>query len=310
MKTAYIFPGQGSQVVGMLKSLYATHPMVEETFLEADAVLGYSLSNLILSGPAEQLNRTECTQPALLTVSVALWRAGLAAGIKAPDFLAGHSLGEYSAWVCSGALLFADALKLVSLRGQLMQEAVPTGVGLMYAIIGLSDDKVRQACQEAQQQWGVVSPANYNSPGQVVIAGKKIAVEAAAQLCKALGAKRTMQLSVSTPSHCELMRPAAFKLEQALADVPFFKPKIPVINNVDVAIETEAHAIREALIQQLYSPVRWTHTIEHLAQKGVTSMMECGSGKVLAGLNRRIDKSISVQSMPQELENLTLPTLS
>ncbi|TKI07699.1 ACP S-malonyltransferase [Martelella alba] len=284
---AMVFPGQGSQSVGMLADLAAAYPLVEETFGEASAALGYDLWALTQQGPADELNKTWQTQPALLAASVAVWRVWRRQGGRTPAWLAGHSLGEYSALVCAGVLDFAEAAKLVELRGELMQEAVPAGVGAMSAIIGLDNDAIAKACREAAQGQ-VVSPVNFNSPGQVVIAGHKEAVERAGAACKAAGAKRALPLPVSVPSHCALMEPAARKLAQALDSIRFAVPAIPVINNVDVKAETEPDAIRDALVRQLYHPVRWTETVQFLAEHGANTLLEVGPGKVLTGLTKRI----------------------
>lgn len=238
-------------------------------------------------GPAEELNKTWQTQPALLAASVAIFRVWQEKGGKAPAILAGHSLGEYSALVCAGVIAFADAVKLVELRGKLMQEAVPAGTGAMQAIIGLDDASIAKACEESAQGQ-VVSPVNFNSPGQVVIAGHKEAVERAGTACKAAGAKRALPLPVSVPSHCALMKPAADKLAVALQQLTFNAPVFPVVNNVDVKIETAPEAIRSALVRQLYSPVRWTESVEFIARQGVISLLEAGPGKVLTGLTKRI----------------------
>lgn len=290
-KFAIAFPGQGSQSVGMLAELVEQHAVVSETFAEASEVLGYDLLNLVLNGPADDLNKTWRTQPALLTASVALWRLWQQQGGAQPAVLAGHSLGEYSALVCAGALAFADAVKLVELRGYAMQAAVPEGVGAMAAIIGLDNDVIAANCELAAQGQ-VVSPVNYNSPGQVVIAGHKEAVERANVLMKESGAKRALPLPVSVPSHCALMQPAADKLAEALATIEIKAPQIPVINNVDVAQETDPARIRDALVRQLFSPVRWTEVVESMANAGVTYEIEMGPGKVLTGLVKRIDKRV------------------
>lgn len=275
---AFVFPGQGSQTVGMLTELAATYPLVEETFREASDALGYDLWQLVSQGPAEELNKTWQTQPALLAASVAIYRVWQQQGGEQPALMAGHSLGEYSALVCAGVLNFADAVKLVELRGKLMQEAVPEGTGAMQAIIGLDDAAIRKACEESAQGQ-VVSPVNFNSPGQVVIAGNKEAVERAGAACKAAGAKRALPLPVSVPSHCALMKPAADKLAVALESITFNAPAVPVINNVDVKAETDAAAIRHALVRQLYSPVRWTESVEAMAAQGVTQLLEMGQVK-------------------------------
>ncbi|WP_034914087.1 MULTISPECIES: ACP S-malonyltransferase [Erwinia] len=293
---AMVFPGQGSQTVGMLAELAKEYSLVEKTFAEASDALGYDLWALVQNGPTEELNKTWQTQPALLAASVAIFRVWQEKGGKAPAMLAGHSLGEYSALVCAGVLDFTDAVKLVELRGKLMQEAVPEGTGAMQAIIGLDDDAIAKACEDAAQG-EVVSPVNYNSPGQVVIAGNKEAVERAGAACKAAGAKRALPLPVSVPSHCALMKPAADKLAKALEELTFNAPAIPVVNNVDVKCETSAEAIRSALIRQLYSPVRWTGCVEYMAAQGVTSLLEVGPGKVLTGLTKRIVDSLTASAV-------------
>lgn len=295
-KTAFVFPGQGSQAVGMLAELATEHQIIEQTFSEASDVLGYDLWALVQEGPSDTLNETDKTQPALLTASVAIWRAYTQTQATLPSILAGHSLGEYSALVCAGVMDFTDAVKLVQLRGQLMLEAVPAGTGAMYAIIGLDNDSIGDACHEASQG-AIVSPVNFNSPGQVVIAGEKEAVDRAAVLCKEKGAKKAMPLAVSVPSHCALMKPAADKLAEALKEVEFKTPSIKVINNVDVAVSQSSEAIKDALVRQLYCPVRWTETVEQFAQEGIERLFEIGPGKVLTGLTKRIDRSISAQAI-------------
>lgn len=293
---AYVFPGQGSQTVGMLAELAAENPQVEATFREASDALGYDLWQLVQQGPAEELNKTWQTQPALLAASVAIYRVLQSKNAVQPSMMAGHSLGEYSALVCAGVLNFADAIKLVELRGKLMQEAVPEGTGAMQAIIGLDDASIRKACEESAQGQ-VVSPVNFNSPGQVVIAGNKEAVERAGAACKAAGAKRALPLPVSVPSHCALMKPAADKLAVALEAITFSAPSVPVVNNVDVKCETEGAAIRSALVRQLYSPVRWTESVEFIAAQGVEQLLEVGPGKVLTGLTKRIVNSLSAAAV-------------
>jgi [acyl-carrier-protein] S-malonyltransferase len=295
-KLAIVFPGQGSQSVGMLADLYQNYPLVQDTFNEASAALGYDLWALIANGPEEQLNETQRTQPALLTASVAVWRLWQQQGGATPAYFAGHSLGEYSALVCAGVLSLADAVKLVEKRGQYMQQAVPAGTGAMAAIIGLDDAAIAKACADAAQG-EVVAPVNYNSPGQVVIAGHKAAVERAGEACKTAGAKRALPLPVSVPSHCALMRPAADQLATDLAALNFQQPAIPVVNNVDVQIASNGDAIKDALIRQLYSPVRWTETIEYFAAQGVTEVLELGAGKVLSGLIKRINKALNTSSI-------------
>ncbi|KHT45850.1 ACP S-malonyltransferase [Vibrio sinaloensis] len=291
-KFAIVFPGQGSQTVGMLAELGEQHDVVKQTFAEASEALGYDLWALVQNGPAEDLNQTHRTQPALLASSVAIWRVWQEQGLEQPANLAGHSLGEYSALVCAGVIDFKEAIKLVQLRGQLMQEAVPAGTGAMYAIIGLDDESIAKACEEAAQG-EVVSPVNFNSPGQVVIAGSKDAVERAGALCKEAGAKRALPLPVSVPSHCALMKPAADKLAIALEELEFSAPQLPVINNVDVAAETDPVKIKDALVRQLYSPVRWTESVQLMSEQGVEKLLELGPGKVLTGLTKRIVKTLS-----------------
>ena len=293
---AFVFPGQGSQAVGMLADMAAQYPIVEETFAEASAVLGYDLWALIQQGPAEELNKTWQTQPALLTASVALWRVWQQEGGKAPAMMAGHSLGEYSALVCAGVIAFGDAVRLVELRGKLMQDAVPEGTGAMSAIIGLDDESIAKACEESAQGQ-VVSPVNFNSPGQVVIAGNKEAVERAGAACKAAGAKRALPLPVSVPSHCALMKPAADKLAVELQNITFNAPTIPVVNNVDVACATDPDEIRNALVRQLYSPVQWTKSVELMASRDITHLYEVGPGKVLTGLTKRIVDSLTASAI-------------
>jgi [acyl-carrier-protein] S-malonyltransferase len=295
-KIAVVFPGQGSQTLGMLADLAAAHPVVEETFAEASSALGYDLWQLVQQGPAEELNKTWQTQPALLAASVAIWRVWQQQNGTQPVLMAGHSLGEYSALVCAGVLDFKQAISLVELRGKLMQEAVPAGTGAMYAIIGLDNDAIAKACEESAQGQ-IVSPVNFNSPGQVVIAGNKEAVERAGAACKEAGAKRALPLPVSVPSHCALMKPAADKLAVALENVTFSAPQYSVVNNVDVKIETSPEAIRSALVRQLYSPVRWTESVEFMAAQGVEQLLEVGPGKVLTGLTKRIVDTLTAAAV-------------
>ena len=296
-KFAMVFPGQGSQTVGMLAELAGDYPIVKETFKQASEVLGYDLWQLVQEGPAEELNKTWQTQPALLTASVAVYRVWQQKYPELkPEVMAGHSLGEYSALVCAGVLDFQDAVKLVELRGKLMQQAVPEGTGAMYAIIGLDNDAIINACKQAEQG-EVVSAVNFNSPGQVVIAGAKAAVERAAALCKEAGAKRALPLAVSVPSHCALMKPAADQLSVSLESITLKEASVSVLNNVDVKNEIEADAIRNALVRQLYSPVRWTETVEKMAQNGVEVLVEVGPGKVLNGLTKRIVDSLQAVSV-------------
>ena len=296
MTKAIVFPGQGSQAVGMLADLYENHEVVKQTFAQASEALGYDLWALVSEDAEGKLSQTEYTQPALLTASVAVWRAYEAKGGEKPEYLAGHSLGEYSALVCADVITLEKAVKLVEMRGQFMQQAVPAGTGAMAAIIGLDDDAIANACEQAAQGQ-VVSPVNFNSPGQIVIAGNKEAVERAMELCKEAGAKRALPLPVSVPSHCALMKDAADKLAEQLNSIEFNTPAIKVVNNVDVKAEQDPEAIKQALIRQLYSPVRWTETIQHFASLGVTESYEFGPGKVLSGLVKRIDKSVSCVSI-------------
>lgn len=292
MAFAFVFPGQGSQSVGMLADLAAAEPRVTETFAEASEALGYDLWKRVQEGPAEALNQTDVTQPAMLTGGIAVQRAWQAQGGPQPLAMAGHSLGEYSALVAADSLSLADGVRLVAERGRFMQEAVPAGVGAMAAILGLDDDKVIDVCAQAAEDQ-VVSAVNFNAPGQVVVAGHEAAVQRAVALAKAAGAKRAVVLPVSVPSHCSLMRPAAERLAARLAEVEIRRPRIPVYNNVDVRAEEDPNAIRDALARQLYSPVRWVDTIRTLAQAGADTLIECGPGKVLAGLNKRIDKGLT-----------------
>jgi [acyl-carrier-protein] S-malonyltransferase len=284
VKLAMVFPGQGSQAVGMLEG-YGGLPQIEEVRKEAAQVLGAEFDRVLREGPQQALNLTVNTQPAMVTAGYAAYRAWRGLGGPAPGMVAGHSLGEYTALVAAGAISFKDCLPLVRFRAQSMQEAVPEGQGAMAAILMLDDEAVRAACVEAG---GVVQPVNYNAPGQVVIAGEKAAVERAMELCKARGAKRVMSLPVSAPFHSSLMQPAAAKLEDYLAEVNIAQPKISLINNVDVAIESDPARIKDALVRQAASPVRWVETIRKMADSGVTHIVECGPGKVLAGMAKRI----------------------
>lgn len=296
-KFAMVFPGQGSQAVGMLAELAVQFPVVEETFKQASEALGYDLWQLVQQGPAEELNKTWQTQPALLAASVAIYRVWQQRYPHLqPTVMAGHSLGEYSALVCAGVIDFQDAVKLVELRGKVMQQAVPEGTGAMYAIIGLDNDAIIKACKDAEQG-EVVSAVNFNSPGQVVIAGSKAAVERAAAACKEAGAKRALPLVVSVPSHCALMKPAADQLSVSLESIAIKTPNIAVINNVDVKTESEANAIRSALVRQLYSPVRWTESVEKMAAGGVEVLVEIGPNKVLTGLTKRIVDSLQAAAV-------------
>lgn len=293
---AFVFPGQGSQQVGMLAEIGAAHQVVRDTFQEASDVLDYDLWTLIQEGPESVLNSTDKTQPALLTAGVSLWRLWRQRGGGVPSVMAGHSLGEYTAMVCSGALGFRDGVDLVRLRGEFMQQAVPDGKGAMAAILGLDDALVEQACEEAAQT-EVVSAVNYNSPGQVVIAGTKAAVERAMLLCKEAGAKRALPLPVSVPSHCALMRPAAEQLSARLAEIQLVMPEIAVIQNVTAEVSSGVIQLSENLVAQLFSPVQWTPTVNRMAAMGVDTLIECGPGKVLSGLNKRIQRSLNASAI-------------
>ena len=289
MAFAFVFPGQGSQSVGMMAA-YGDSPIIRATFDEASTTLSQDLWQLVVDGPAEALAQTVNTQPLMLTAAIAAYRLWLEKGGKLPAVVAGHSLGEYSALVAAGVIDFSDAVPLVRLRASAMQEAVPMGTGAMAAILNLEDEKILEACAEAIAEVGagaVVEPVNFNAPGQTVIAGSKAAVERACEGCKARGAKRAVLLPVSAPFHSSLIRPAADKLAQRLAQLEFNEPSIPVINNVDVAIESDPQRIKDALIRQAYSPVRWVETIQKMAGMGISSVAECGPGKVLAGLVKR-----------------------
>ena len=293
---ALVFPGQGSQAVGMLAELAVGHGQIGETFAEAADALGYDLWAMVSNGPAEALNQTHRTQPALLASSVALWRLWQASGGPAPAAMAGHSLGEYSALVCADSIGLADALRLVEARGRYMQEAVPFGEGAMAAILGLSDEQVEQACRDAlvgAAAGEVVSAANYNSPGQVVVAGSAAAVERVMAVAKAAGARRAVPLAVSAPSHCALMQSAAERLQADLAGLSVSMPSVPVYHNADGAVAANSDDIKQKLVQQLYSPVRWVQCVQAMAAAGTMLMIETGPGKVLSGLGRRIDKSIT-----------------
>jgi [acyl-carrier-protein] S-malonyltransferase len=302
-KFAFIFPGQGSQSLGMVSDYAAQFPVVNETFEQASQALGYDVAALINNGPQEKLNQTQYTQPALLAASVAMWKVWQSSTALEPTFMAGHSLGEYSALVCAGVLGFSDAIKIVAKRGQFMQEAVPQGVGAMAAIIGLTDAQVQEVCEKVGPSEDVC-PANYNSIGQVVIAGKKASVEEAVTQATALGAKLAKLIPVSVPSHCMLMQPAAAKLKEILLDTVFQKPKYSVVNNVDVNIESDADMICDALVKQLYSPVQWVKTIQFIQAQQVITFAECGPGKILTAMTKRIDKQLSLSMMlnPEQMQ--------
>jgi [acyl-carrier-protein] S-malonyltransferase len=286
---AFVFPGQGSQSVGMLNDLAASYPEVKHTFERASDALGKDLWSIVAEGPEEELNQTHNTQPVMLAAGVAVWQVWCKHSNVRPAWVAGHSLGEYTALVCSDALSFEDGIKLVAARGRLMQEAVPSGVGAMAAILGLEDHQVVQVCANAAES-EVVSAVNFNSPGQVVIAGNVAAVERAMLAAKEAGAKRAVLLPVSVPSHCELMEPAAQKLDEQLQNIVIDTPKMTLIHNVDVASHSAPEVIRNALKEQLYKPVRWSDSVKFMHDQGVTCFVECGPGKVLIGLNKRIAK--------------------
>lgn len=291
MTWAMVFPGQGSQSLGMLGEFGEPGSTVRQTFDEASAVLGYDLWALTQTGPAEDLDRTDRTQPALLSAGVAVYRAWRESGADAPSMTAGHSLGEYSALVCAGAMDFQDAVDLVRFRGEVMQTAVPVGEGAMAAILGLEDEQVAEACRRGAEGQ-IVAPVNFNAPGQVVIAGGSAAVARAAAAATELGAKRVVTLPVSVPSHCALMAPAAEQLAARLADVEIRAPRFPVIHNTDAAAHHEPDEIRRVLAAQLHQPVRWTDCVRAMIAAGITAVVEAGPGKVLSALNRRIDRSL------------------
>ncbi|QEY63967.1 ACP S-malonyltransferase [Metapseudomonas lalkuanensis] len=293
---AFVFPGQGSQSLGMLAEQGGQQKLVLDTFAEASEALGYDLWALTQQGPEEQLNQTDKTQPAILAASIALWRLWLAEGGARPAYVAGHSLGEYSALVAAGSLGFADAVKLVERRGQLMQQAVPAGQGGMAAILGLEDADVLAACAEAAQG-EVVSAVNFNAPGQVVIAGAAAAVERAIEACKARGAKRAMPLPVSVPSHCALMKPAAERFAESVEALAWQAPQIPLVQNVSAAVVADLAELKRDLLAQLYSPVRWVESMVSLSERGVTDLVECGPGKVLSGLNKRCVKGVNTHNL-------------
>jgi [acyl-carrier-protein] S-malonyltransferase len=296
MKSAFVFPGQGSQSIGMLAKLAGAYPVVNETFNEASAALSYDLWSLVSNGPEEALNQTDRTQPAMLTAGIAVWRVWQSISDIQPTYFAGHSLGEYSALVAAEALSFADAVKLVEKRGQLMQEAVPAGEGGMAAILGLEDDVVRSLCAEAAEA-EVVEAVNFNSPGQVVIAGSAKAVERSIALASNKCAKRALLLPVSVPSHCALMKPAAEKLASELEGLSIKLPTIPVVHNASVTIASSVDEVKQLLAKQLYNPVRWVESVNWMAEQGVDTLVEVGPGKVLAGLTKRIDKNLTASPL-------------
>ena len=295
-KTAFLFPGQGSQSIGMMSGLREPFEEVRDTFRTASEVLGYDLWDICQNGPQERLNQTEVTQPAMLAADIATWRAWKSIGGIDPDYVAGHSLGEYSALVASGSLEFRDAVALVAERGRLMQAATAAGAGAMAAVLGLEDDELSRICLEAEQGQ-VVSCANFNSPGQIVIAGDKAAVDRACELATGAGARRAILLAVSVPAHCALMRPAAEKLADDLESVPISTGKIPLVHNVDAKFHAESGEIRDALVRQVWQPVRWAASVRYLISEGVARFAECGPGKVLFGLNRRISRDVSTVAL-------------
>ncbi len=295
MSFAFVFPGQGSQSVAMMQA-YGDAQVVRDTFAEASDILKQDLWKLVTDGPAEEINQTVNTQPVMLTAGVAVWRLWNSLGGQQPAAMAGHSLGEYTALVAAGAISFADAIPLVRFRAEAMQNAVPEGVGAMAAVLGLDDETVRAVCAEAAQG-EVLQAVNFNSPGQVVIAGNKAAVERGAEVAKAKGAKRALLLPVSVPSHCALMQPAGEALADYLKNVSVSVPSIPVWHNADVAAHNDVAAIKDALVRQLYSPVRWVETVQAFVANGLVQVVECGPGKVLAGLNKRIDGAVQAVAM-------------
>lgn len=311
---AIVFPGQGSQTVGMLVDIAKEYPEVEKTFSVASQILGYDLWKLVQHGPAEELDKTIHTQPALLTSSYALWQIIQKQSNESikPSFLAGHSLGEYTALACANALSFQDAVRLVAARGQYMQEAVPVGQGALAAVIGLDDDVVKEICKNVITSTNeVLEPANFNSTGQVVISGHKTAVERAVILSKEKGAKLAMLLPVSVPSHCSLMKPAAERLSKILSSITIQNPTLPILNNVDVIVYENPEQIRDGLVRQLFMPVRWVDIIKKLSEQGITQMIECGPGKVLSGLIKRTNREINTMAIGdlsglQGLLNLSL----
>lgn len=314
MIIAFTFPGQGSQSVGMLDG-YSDLPIIKQTFDEGSEILGYDCFELAKHGPVEQLNLTIHTQPTMLMAGLAVYRAWKSLGGKSPDYFAGHSLGEYTALVAAEALTFRDAIKLVRYRAEVMQECVPNGVGAMAALIGLDDDTVKAICNQivGDNEKVILEPANFNSPGQIVIAGHKAAVLEGMAIAKSKGAKLVTLLPLSIPSHCSLMRPAAEKFQKLLEQIDFYSPQIPVIHNADVQQHQQSSEIKKILMQQIHSPVHWVNTIQSFVSQGVTHIVECGPGKVLSGLTKRIDKTptnyslIDSESIQQAIEKLNQP---
>jgi [acyl-carrier-protein] S-malonyltransferase len=297
-----MFPGQGSQSVGMMSDLLSQSELAVETFRQASEAIGVDLQDLALNGPEEEMNKTEITQPIVLTASVAMWRAWIESTDIRPDYVCGHSLGEYTALIASGVLGFEETVKLVNLRGQLMQGAVPLGEGGMAALLGLDDDKAAEACDEAAQGQ-VVAPANFNSPGQIVISGATDALERAMSIAKEKGARRAAKLPVSVPCHCDLLQPAGEELANAMAKLTFNEPQIPVMQNVNAQVATNLDDLKTNLLAHLYRPVLWSQSVTKLIELGAGNFVECGPGKVLAGLNKRIDKSVSTKAM-SDLESM------
>lgn len=314
MIIAFTFPGQGSQSIGMLDG-YSDLPIIKQTFDEGSEILGYDCFELAKHGPVEQLNLTIHTQPTMLMAGLAVYRAWKSLGGKSPDYFAGHSLGEYTALVAAEALTFRDAIKLVRYRAEVMQECVPNGVGAMAALIGLDDDTVKAICNQivGDNEKVILEPANFNSPGQIVIAGHKAAVLEGMAIAKSKGAKLVTLLPLSIPSHCSLMRPAAEKFQKLLEQIDFYSPQIPVIHNADVQQHQQSSEIKKILMQQIHSPVHWVNTIQSFVSQGVTHIVECGPGKVLSGLTKRIDKTptnyslIDSESIQQAIEKLNQP---
>ncbi|MBI3900189.1 MAG: ACP S-malonyltransferase [Gammaproteobacteria bacterium] len=296
MTLAFVFPGQGSQSVGMLHELAQAHTQVRDTFAEAAAALGFDLWSIVSNGPEERLNQTEITQPAMLSAGVATWRVWRAQGGAMPATMAGHSLGEYTALVCAGALDFTDAVRLVADRARYMQEAVPVGQGGMAAVLGLEDDAVRALCVQAAEG-DVLEAVNFNSPGQIVIAGTAAAIARAVVLAKEAGAKRALALPVSVPSHCALMAPAAARMAERFKSVNLRVPTVPVVHNVSARAEADVNAIRDALTRQIAAPVRWVETVEQITNNGARTFIECGPGKVLTGLNKRIRRELDCRAV-------------
>jgi [acyl-carrier-protein] S-malonyltransferase len=304
LEHAVVFPGQGSQSVGMLRDIAEKYPLVTELFSEVSVRLGYDLWQLVQEGPAEKLNQTAYTQVAILTADVSLYKIMEQKGLIKPSIMAGHSLGEYAALVCAGAIDLVDAAELVSLRGQLMQDTIPMGLGAMAAIVGLSDEKVQDICDKASSDVEIVTPANYNAIGQVVIAGNATAVDKAILLAEEMGARLAKVIPVSVPCHCPLLTDAANKFSSALLDAKFKVPTLPVVSNVDLSLYTSVDQIRTLLAEQLYSPVQWVKTIQYVGGQGVKLIIECGPGKVLSGLTKRIDSSIKMQQASSQLLTL------